>query len=168
MNTVEWMKTDEALDLHLGQMVRLASNLEYFLEQVAKELCDSPYSALLVSGENATRVLDIVRVLITAREDATDEWRKKVQAVLADAKTAFERRNQYVHGSISWRGEGAATPGTSRSRRLKPEPDFVPLELAELASLSKEFRRLCFATGACLAAVQQGFPDHLDEEYSEE
>lgn len=167
MHPIEWMKTNEALDIHLGKMVRQASTLEYFLEQTAKALSGSPYGALLVSGESVSRVISVCRALILAREDATDEWRARFKETLDDCGKAFERRNRYVHGAVSWQGpEGL--PGTSRSRRLKLEPDFVPLDMADLTELTRELNRLTLRAGACFIAVLDGFPTHLSEEYHEE
>ncbi len=167
MHPIEWMRTDEALDVHLGKMVRQASTLEYFLEQIAKELSGSPYGALLVSGQSVGQVIAACKALIVARPDATDEWRAKLLKAAKESRDAFDRRNQYVHGTVSWRGPDG-TPGTSRSRKLKGEPEFVPLDLKDLESLTRELQRLTFETGACLAAILQGFPDVLAEDYSDD
>ncbi|MFI6123251.1 hypothetical protein ACIBCU_26320 [Streptomyces sp. NPDC051064] len=167
MHPIEWMRTDKSLDAHLGKMVRQASTLEYFLEQTAKALSGSPYGALLISGESISRVIEACKALVLAREDASAEWQARFKDTLIASKNAFERRNQYVHGSVSWRGPDGI-PGTSRSRRLKPEATFIPLDLDDLASLTREFERLTFQAAACLSAALDEFPDHLAEDYSDD
>lgn len=167
MHPIEWMKADQALDVHLGRMVRRASTLEYILEQVGKALSGSPYGALLISGQSVTTVIESCKALILAREDATEEWRDRFAGALVASKDAFNRRNQYVHGTVTWRAADGV-PGTLRSRKLKPEATFVPLDLKDLSNLTDEFRRLTFEAGACLSAVLQGFPDHLVEDDSDD
>ncbi|MEU3835584.1 hypothetical protein [Streptomyces microflavus] len=167
MHPIEWMRTDEALDVHLGKMVRQASTLEYFLEQTAKALSGSPNGALLISGEPVGRVITVCRKLILAREDVSDKWHARFKDTLDDCGKAFERRNQYVHGSVSWQGPNSQ-PGTSRSKRFKLEPEFVPLDLSDLTALTRELGRLTFRAGACLAAVLEGFPEHLAEDYTDD
>ncbi|MEV7427010.1 hypothetical protein [Streptomyces sp. NPDC091212] len=167
MDALKWMKTDEALNAHLGRMIRQAATLELYLEQTVKVLCGGPYGALLISGESTSRVIDACRALVKVHHALTDEWREEFNTVLSDAKQAFERRNRYVHGAISWQGE-VAVPGNSRSRRLKLEAEFVPLDLDDLVDLTSELNRLTLATGSCLRAALDGFPDHLAEDYSDD
>ncbi|MFB7555339.1 hypothetical protein [Streptomyces brevispora] len=165
MYPIEWMKTDEGLDVHLGRMVRQASTLEYFIEQTAKALSGTPEAALSVSGDMVGRLIAACKKLIEAREDVTDEWRATFEDTLDAAKTAFGRRNRYVHGSVSWQGEDSV-PGTTHNKRGQPEAEFVPLDMNDLADLTRELRRLTFLAAACLSAVLEGFPDHLAEDYS--
>lgn len=163
MNPYEWPKTEEALNVNLGRMIREAATLETHLETIVKVLCGSPYGALLISGESSSRVIDACRALIKVHQGVTEEWRAEFNTVLSAAKQAFERRHKYVHGAIAWQGEGI--PGTARSRRLKLETEFVPLDLKDLLSLTAEFNRLIGAAAACLAAAVNGFPNHLPEDY---
>ncbi|MFD5787082.1 hypothetical protein ACFWH1_10760 [Streptomyces sp. NPDC127037] len=153
-------------DRALGAMVREAAMLEHYLETIVKVLCGSPHGALLISGESTSRVLTVCKALIDAHTEIPEEHRTDFKKMLTDAKTAFEQRHTYVHGAIAWQDEGI--PGNARSRRLKHEPDFHPIESDDLHNLAQEFNRLIFRAGYFLRLAIEGFPDHLSVEYSED
>lgn len=154
----------DALDRSLGWMIRDAASLEMYLETIVKVLCESPYGALLISGEPSSRVLNVCKVLIDARPEVPDRHRAEFKKMLVEAKAAFERRHSYVHGAIGWQGEGI--PGNLRSRRLKAKQDFQPLDLQDLHQLAREFNRLVGRGNYFLGLALAGFPDQLPEDVS--
>lgn len=146
----------EAFDRSLGWMIREAASLEMYLETIVKELCQSPYGALLISGEPSSRVLNVCKVLIDAHPEIPQEHRAEFKKMLIEAKAAFERRHGYVHGAIAWVGDGI--PGNMRSRRLKAGQDFRPIELDDLNQLAGEFNRLVIKAHTFLCLANAGFP----------
>lgn len=145
-NAQDWINGgQDRFDSLLGRMIREAAMLERYLETIVKQLCGSPYGALLISGESSSRVITACRALADARDDLPEASKQGLKTLLTQSKGAFERRHRYVHGSIAWAGEG--TPGTMRSRRLKSEHQFEPVNLDDLADLANEFNRLIFAAG---------------------
>ncbi|MDW4913734.1 MULTISPECIES: hypothetical protein [Streptomyces] len=153
----------DAFDRSLGWMIREAASLEMYLETIVKELCESPYGALLISGEPSSRVLNVCKVLIDAHPEVPEEHRTEFKKMLTDAKAAFERRHVYVHGAIAWEGQGI--PGNVRSRRLRARQDFQPLDTSDLNQLAAEFNRLIFRAGYFLRLTAAGFPDFLPEDH---
>ncbi|MGC4927244.1 hypothetical protein [Streptomyces sp. DT117] len=149
----------DALDRSLGWMIRDAATLEMYLENIVKVLCESPYGALLISGETSSRVLNVCKVLIDAHPEVPDAHRTEFKEMLVEAKAAFERRHSYVHGAIAW--EGAGIPGNLRSRRLKADQDFQPLDLQDLHQLAREFNRLVGRANYFMRLALAGFPDRL-------
>lgn len=146
-NVQSWLTGDaDRYDSLLGRMIREAATLEHFLEAIVKELCGSPYGALLVSGEPTSRILTVWRTLGDARDDIPAASKQEVKDLVPQIKEAFDRRNQYVHGAIAWEGEGV--PGTMRGRRLKSAGQFEKLDIDDLADLANEFNRLSFAVSA--------------------
>lgn len=130
----------DTFDRSLGRMIREAAMLEFWLEQTVKLLCESPYGALLISGESSGRVLQVCKVLIDAHPEVPEEHRAEFKTMLTEAKAAFDRRHWYVHGAIGWEGEGI--PGNARSRRLKASQDFQPISMDDLDELCGELGRL--------------------------
>ncbi|QUC56035.1 MULTISPECIES: hypothetical protein [unclassified Streptomyces] len=145
----EWITGgQQRFDNLLGRMIREAATLEMYLELTVKQLCGSPYGALLISGESSSRVITACRALVDARNDIPEEGKEEFRALLAQAKQAFERRHRYVHGAIGWEGDGIA--GTMRNRRLKAEGQFERIDIDDLEALGNEFNRLTFVAGSCL------------------
>jgi hypothetical protein len=145
----------------LGRMIREAATLELYLENIVKQLCGSPYGALLISGESSSRVIIACRALANARDDIPEASKQEFKVLLTEAKAAFERRHQYVHGAIGWEGEDGI-PGTLRSRRLKSEGQFERLDIDDLAKLANEFNRLIFATGGWFRSLVAQQPPGSD------
>ncbi|MDX3069606.1 hypothetical protein AB0G86_34850 [Streptomyces scabiei] len=132
------MQEAQLLDSLLGRMIREAATLEMYLERLVKQLCDSPYGALLISGESSSRVLAACRALVDARDDICATEKDEFRTLIVQAKQAFERRHRYVHGAIAW---GAESKGIMRSRRLKAEHQFELADLEDLSALCVEFNR---------------------------
>ncbi|NUV89982.1 hypothetical protein G6W61_27870 [Streptomyces sp. KAI-26] len=130
----------DTFDRSLGRMIREAAMLEFWLEQTVKVLCESPYGALLISGETSSRVLKVCKVLIDAHVEVAEEHRAEFKTMLKEAEAAFDRRHWYVHGAIGWEGEGI--PGNARSRRLKSSQDWQPISIDDLNQLGEELARL--------------------------
>ncbi|MEV7163121.1 hypothetical protein AB0N60_13590 [Streptomyces microflavus] len=151
----------DALDRALGWMIRDAATLEMYMETIVKVLCESPYGALLISGESSSRVLNVCKVLIDAHPEVPDAHRTEFKKTLVEAKAAFERRHSYVHGAIGWAGAGI--PGNVRSRRLRAGQDFQPLDLEDLQQLAGEFNRLIGRANSFLGLALAGFPSHTPE-----
>ncbi|MET8377442.1 hypothetical protein [Streptomyces microflavus] len=145
----------ETFDRSLGWMIREAAGLEMYLETIVKELCESPYGALLISGEPSSRVLNVCKVLIDAHSEIPEDHRAGFKKMLVEARAAFERRHGYVHGAIAWVGDGI--PGNMRSRRLKAGTDFRPIELNDLNQLAGEFNRLAIQAHTFLCLANAGF-----------
>ncbi|MFJ1788375.1 hypothetical protein ACIOML_29225 [Streptomyces anulatus] len=145
----------DAFDRSLGWMIREAASLELLLETIVKELCESPYGALLISGEPSSRVLNVCKVLIDAHTEIPEDHRAEFKKMLVEAKAAFERRHGYVHGAVGWVGDGI--PGNMRSRRLKAGQDFRPIELDDLNQLAREFNRLIIKAHTFLCLANTGF-----------
>ncbi|MGW6584441.1 hypothetical protein [Streptomyces globisporus] len=156
----------DAFDRSLGRMIREAAMLEFWLEQTVKLLCESPYGALLISGESSSRVLRVCKVLIDAHTEVPEEHRAEFKTMLKEAEAAFDRRHWYVHGAIGWEGEGI--PGNARSRRLKASQDFQPINMDDLNQLGGELNRLTGRAAYFLRLTSERFPDHLAEEYTDD
>ncbi|MEU0786987.1 hypothetical protein ABZ341_36175 [Streptomyces sp. NPDC006173] len=153
-NAHEWITGgQQRFDSLLGRMIREAAMLETYLETIVKELCGSPYGALLISGESSSRVITACRALVDARDDITEPGKQDLKKLLTESKAAFERRHRYVHGAIAWEGEGI--PGTMRSRRLKNGHQFERIDIDDLEALANEFNRLIFAATNCFVLLGQ-------------
>ncbi|MYT39012.1 hypothetical protein GTY66_23665 [Streptomyces sp. SID8356] len=156
----------DTFDRSLGRMIREAAMLEFWLEQTVKVLCESPYGALLISGESSTRVLQVCKVLIDAHKEVPEEHRAEFKTMLTDTKAALDRRHWYVHGAIGWEGDGI--PGNARSRRLKASQDFQPINMDDLNQLCGELNRLCGQAAYFLRLALKRFPHHLAEESTDD
>uniref|UniRef100_A0AAU2V0A2 Uncharacterized protein n=1 Tax=Streptomyces sp. NBC_00003 TaxID=2903608 RepID=A0AAU2V0A2_9ACTN len=129
---------DELLTL-LGLMVREAGHVELRLRVVAMGLADSPHGELITAGQSVSQLLDMCKALATEVE--TSDRRETLAQLTRRCRSAFSRRDQYVHGAWTIDGETSEWM-TIRSRRNQRVPTFAPLSAEELGELVRELNSL--------------------------
>ncbi|WP_328769850.1 hypothetical protein [Streptomyces sp. NBC_00286] len=150
------MTEHDELDLPLGRMVRTAAQFELRLELVVKQLCESPFGALLLSGESSSRLLNACRTLLEAHDEIPPTPREELQSILREGKALLDRRHRYVHGAAGIVGETGELL-SMRFRRMKAEPEFSKRSSDDLTELADAFDELTDRATKWMLACVAGF-----------
>ncbi|MEU8886706.1 hypothetical protein [Streptomyces sp. NPDC048442] len=134
--------------LALGTMVTTAAIVEFRLRVISTQLLDSRYSGLITAGETVGKLLDLCEQITKQQQLVGGGRVPELLPLLSRCRAAFKRRDQYIHGTITW-GPDEAEWTTMRSRRWKPLPEFGPAAAEDLVDLSKELNTVCDGLIAC-------------------
>ncbi|MEU6340256.1 hypothetical protein ABZ883_04805 [Streptomyces sp. NPDC046977] len=132
--------TDMELYALLGLMVRTAAELELRLQIVARDLCESPYTAFWINGENTSKVRNLIEGVARVRADVTPQELDVLKDLMKRCSAAFDRRNAYVHGAwlMDASDPDASAKQTLRFTRGNEAPRFAPLSISDLNDLVQD------------------------------
>ncbi|MEU8529764.1 hypothetical protein AB0C77_29900 [Streptomyces sp. NPDC048629] len=133
------------LDSLLGAMVRSAASLELMLRVLLSSRI-GPRGELVAAGEGVSRLIELSRVLAEAEEGMEADRLASLRDLLSGCKSAFSRRDQYVHGAWLVHPDLKGL-GTMRSRRNRAAPQLEPVKADELRELRESFERLYLEVG---------------------
>lgn len=129
-------------DRHLGAMVREAAVVDMLMILLCQYLVASPHGALLIAGENTSRVQNILKTFIEARDDLKAGTRGKLRILLDRSRPLFNQRHSYVHGPAIPDEYGGLT--MLRTRRLNAGYQPTRINLRALEQLTNDFQKLGF------------------------
>lgn len=120
-------------------MVRCAADLELRLQLVANQLSESPYSHIWMNGLSASAATKTIKDLAKANASIDETSRGKLEGLLKQCDSLFQRRHAYVHGawSVDVSGPNPA-PQVMRFTRGQQTPRFDDVSTEDLVDLTQQ------------------------------